>query len=164
VITPAFRYNCKNIGGNIMKKLLGLFSAIGMVATTGSSVVSCFNYKITDVNQTEIDLQIAVADYPTYNDLEAFLIKPYQDKKSIGVNVFNTSKMMLRYINAFSLKSNQIEFTAALQDAANFREDYKEKYKDLTEFYYCVSTNKDTSVLKFDVFYGKITNTATNNK
>jgi hypothetical protein len=72
--------------------------------------------------------------------------------------------MMLRYINAFSLKSNQIEFTAALQDAANFREDYKEKYKDLTEFYYCVSTNKDTSVLKFDVFYGKITNTATNNK
>ncbi len=40
-----------------MKKLLGLFTAIGVVATTSSSVVSCFDYKLS-VERTDLALDL----------------------------------------------------------------------------------------------------------
>jgi hypothetical protein len=39
-----------------MKKLLSLFGAIGMLATSGSSVVSCFNYG-PHVTVTDLELR-----------------------------------------------------------------------------------------------------------
>jgi hypothetical protein len=145
-----------------MKKLLGLFTTLSVVATAGSNVVSCFDFSILGSDPVETDLQISIANYPKYDDLKEFILEPYQDKMMSSLSLFSSLEMAMDYVNAFSTKSSKIDYTNAILDSADFEEKYDDNYQDLTVFGYCVSyTNDEKS--KPEIVYGTITNVPVDN-
>jgi hypothetical protein len=52
-----------------MKKILGVLGAIGMVATSASTVVSCGNK-----GETDYKLDLTSEDYNTLAEVEAYII------------------------------------------------------------------------------------------
>jgi hypothetical protein len=144
-----------------MKKLLGLFSAISVVATAGSSVVSCFNYKVLPNEPKEIDLQIDFMDYPKYDPLEDLILEPYEDYMLPTLYLFTDFEMAKSFVDSFNFTGDLSTVAAPLKDSMNFKKHYSEKYSDITVIGYGVMYYTDDS--KPVVVYGTITNVPVDN-
>jgi hypothetical protein len=146
-----------------MKKLLGLFTTLSVIATAGSSVVSCFDFKITPDDPKEVDLQIDLADYAEYDALEKFVLEPYQDDTKNVLDelfIFSNVEMALKFANVVGLKTNPSVLREAMEDTTDFKDHYEENYSTLTTFGYAVINFTKTALPS--TIYGTITNTPTN--
>jgi hypothetical protein len=139
-----------------MKKLLSLFGAIGMLATSGSSVVSCFNY---GPHVTVTDLELDLTPYPTTRELSEYIRSLYEtdDSGFADIAIYSTvdmAKQNMDYITGDATKEQLLE---CIDDMNAFNKVYNNKTS--TNFgYYFADTSSDSSADTILV-YGTITNT-----
>jgi hypothetical protein len=129
-----------------MKKLLGVLGAVGMVATSASTVVSCGNK-----GETDYKLDLTSKDYDTLDEVKDYIISQNSDIKEV---LFMSD---VKFADAlFNAKDeNSQDATDAMLDSAYFKAAHGDGIiSNLTTFAYTgIGTDKYIS-------YGEITNSA----
>jgi hypothetical protein len=129
-----------------MKKLLGVLGAVGMVATSASTVVSCGNK-----GETDYKLDLTSKDYDTLDEVKDYIISQNSDIKKV---LFMSD---VKFADAlFNAKDeNSQDATDAMLDSAYFEAAHRDGIiSNLTTFAYTgIGTDKCIS-------YGEITNSA----
>jgi hypothetical protein len=138
-----------------MKKLLGILGAIGMVATSASTVVSCGNK-----GETDYKLDLTSKEYDTLGEIRAYIMSENGEGTEVGFFLsIDSAKTMYDAANKDNDGIEAIE--AAMDDGASFEEKYGSDtpISDLEAFAYFASSFNDNDEPTNPV-YGTITNSA----
>jgi hypothetical protein len=139
-----------------MKKILGVLGAIGMVATSASTVVSCGNK-----GETDYKLDLTSEDYNTLAEVKAYIIS--ENGEGTIVMFFSSvdsAKVMYDAVNNDSDGNDAI--LAATEDSSAFEGQYSGYSASISRIksfaYMAESFNKNHEPT--NPVYGTITNSA----
>jgi hypothetical protein len=136
-----------------MKKLLGVLGAVGMVATSASTVVSCGNK-----DETDYKLDLTSEDYDTLAEVKAYIIS--ENGEGTKVMFFsNVDSAKVMYDAANKDNDGEDAIAAATEDSISFESKYDASISGIESFAYFASSFNENYEPTNPV-YGTITNSA----
>jgi hypothetical protein len=139
-----------------MKKILGVLGAIGMVATSASTVVSCGNK-----GETDYKLDLTSEDYNTLAEVEAYIIS--ENGEGTEVMFFSSvDSAKVMYDAANNDNDGDDAILAATEDYNAFKKQYggySASISRIESFAYMAASSNENDEPTNPV-YGTITNSA----
>jgi hypothetical protein len=136
-----------------MKKILGVLGAIGMVATSASTVVSCGNK-----GETDYKLDLTSEDYDTIAEVKAYIIS--ENGELTSFMFFSNVDSAKAIYDAANKDVDDNAYLAAMGDYKSFNEKYGD-YSSISGIksfaYFASSLNNGEPT---NPVYGTITNSA----
>jgi hypothetical protein len=138
-----------------MKKILGVLGAIGMVATSASTVVSCGNK-----GETDYKLDLTSEDYDYLYEVEAYIISENGEGTDTDVMFFsNVDSAKVMYDAANNDNDDVDAILAAIEESESFKWNHSESISGIESFAYMAASSNENGEPTNPV-YGTITNSA----
>jgi hypothetical protein len=135
-----------------MKKILGVLGAIGMVATSASTVVSCGNK-----GETDYKLDLTSKDYDYLYEVEAYIIS--ENGEGTEVMFFsNIDSAKVMYDAANNDNDDVDAILAATEESESFKFNHSQSISGIESFAYMAASSNENGEPTNPV-YGTITNT-----
>jgi hypothetical protein len=138
-----------------MKKILGVLGAIGMVATSASTVVSCGNK-----GETDYKLDLTSEDYNYLYKVEAYINSENGFGTDTDVMFFsNVDSAKVMYDVANNDNDDADAIADAMKESQSFEWNHSELISGIESFAYMVASSNEKGEPTNPV-YGTITNSA----